>query len=313
MQDVKPAETTPFEKVRAQLESTLTAQRIDDRRERTLAELRAGTSLDPAAAAATGPRGPVYVYRPRRGTPRAVTLVEYEASCAAATWIPRGSRRRNGRSWRDELLIALGMEDEARRLGLLDTPEYKEKWGFEKLRVAAHEAVGVRVRKRLPSPRPRWPPSTRPIPTGSCGRRPSTSTRWRSSCDRETPRAVVERAEAVAEQLASGDVAWASAAAAIDPTGKWARVRDLGWLTRKVFFNLGATAQAAAEGLRPGGTSALLQEGRKLMILRMDEQSAAAPLPLSEASETIRRSSRGDATGRRRRPSTPRSSPPRGS
>lgn len=287
--DIKPAETTPFEKVRATLESTLTAQRIKDRRERTVAELRAGTSLDPAAAPAAGPEDPVYVYRPRQGAPRAVTLVEYETFLRGHDVDPSGLSPPDREQWRDELLIELGLEDEARRLGLLDTPEHKEKWGFEKLRVAAHEALGVRIRK--------LPPVTEAEVAAFYEANPDEFMRPETfhlyaleiPLDRETPRAVVERAEAVADQLAGGDVAWASAAAAIDPTGKWVRVRDLGWLTRKAFFNLGATAQVAAEGLRPGGTSGLVQEGRTLMILRMDEQRPASPLALSEVSAAVRR------------------------
>ena len=66
-------------------------------------------------------------------------------------------------------------------------------------------------------------------------------------------------------------------------------MRDLGWMSRKELFHLGAAAQAAAETLRPGGTSDLVQEGKRLMILRMDEQRPAAPLPLSEVSERIKK------------------------
>jgi parvulin-like peptidyl-prolyl isomerase len=285
--EVRPAGTTPFDKVRLPLESTLAARRIGERRERALAELRAGTSLEPAAGPATGPEDPVYLYRTGQGTPRPITRTEYETFLRSRDVEPAALTTAERERWRDELLVELGLEEEARRLGLLDTAEYKEKWGFEKLRAAAHEAVAVKARK--------MPPVTAADVAAFYEanreqlRRAETfhlsAVEFR--LDGDTPRALVDRARAVADDLASGELAWDSAAAAIDPTGKRARVRDLGWMTRKAFFNLGASAQAAAEGLKPGGTSGVVQEGRTLMILRMDEERPGGPLSLAEATETI--------------------------
>lgn len=287
--EVRPAGTTPFDKVRLPLESTLTIRRIDERRERVLAELRAGTSLEPAAKPAMGPDDPVYLYRTRQGTPRPITLTEFETFLRSRDLEPATVAPAERERWRDELLVELGLEDEARRLGFLDTAEYKEKWGFEKLRAAAHEAVAVRAAKT--------PPATADEVAAfyEANRerfvRPETFhlSAVEITLDQETPRALVDRTQAVANELASGELAWASAAAAIDPTGKRVRVRDLGWMTRKAFFNLGASAQAAAEGLKPGGTSGLVQEGRTLMILRMDEQRPGGPLSLAEAGEAIKK------------------------
>ena len=286
--EVKPAGTTPFDELRLPLESTMTTRRIDERRVRALAELRAGTSLEPAASPATGPDDPVYLYRTRQGTPRPITLFEYETFLRSRDVDPAEAVAERER-WRDELLVELGLEDEARRLGLLDTPEYKERWGFEKLRAAVHEVLAVRARK--------MPPVTDAEVAAfyeeNADRfmRPDTFhiLAVQIPLEQDTPRALVDRMEAVADDLASGELAWASAAAAIDPTGKQVLVRDLGWLTRKLFFNLGPSAQAAAEALKPGGTSGVVQEGRTLMILRMDEQRPGGPVSLAEARERIKK------------------------
>ena len=287
--EVRPAGATPFDTVRLQLESTLTTRRIDERRQRALAELRAGTSLEPAAGPAIGPDDPVYLHRTRQGTPRPITLTEYETFLRSRDLEPATVAAAERERWRDELLVELGLEDEARRLGLLDSAEYKEKWGFEKLRAAAHEAVAVRARKMSPV-------TADEVATVYEAHReqfvrPPTFhlSAVEVALDPETPRALVDRMQAVADDLASGELAWDSAAAAIDPTGKRVRVRDLGWMTRKVFFNLGASAHAAAEGLKPGGTSGLVQEGQRLVILRMDEERAGGPLSLAEADEAIRK------------------------
>jgi len=286
--EVRPAGTTPFEEVKDTLESALITRRMDERRQRALAELHAGTSLDPAARPATGPDDPVYLYRTGQGTPRPITLSEYQTFLESRDVDPATVTAAERERWRDELLIELVLEDQARRLGLLDAAEFQERWGFEKLRAAAHEASAARIRK-MP-----------PITTAEVAAfyeansdqlmRPDTFhlSSVEIDLDRETPRTLVDRMQSVADDLASGDLAWAAAAAALDPTGKRVRARDLGWLTRKSFFNLGASAQAAAEGLKPGGTSGLVQEGRTLMILRMDEQRAGGPLSLAEASETIK-------------------------
>ena len=287
---VRPAETRPFEAVRAARESVLTVEGITERRERLLAELRATTALEPGAAPAADPDDPVYSYRGRDGTRRPISRAEYEVFLRSRDIDPASDLTPQDRErWQGELLVELGLDDEARRLGLLDTPEFKEKWSFEKLRVAAHEAMAVKARKAAPVT------DQEVAAAYEAGRdkfvRPEG---FRLSAvelllDADTPRALVERAKDVAEDLAGGDLAWAQAAAAIDPTGERVRVRDLGWMSRKDFFHLGASAQAAAEALQPGATSGLVQEAKRLMILRMDEQRPPAPLPLSEVSERIKK------------------------
>jgi parvulin-like peptidyl-prolyl isomerase len=295
---LRPAGTTPFEEARAVRESVLTAERQAERRARLLAELHAATALEPAAKPAASADAPVYLYRGRDGASRPVSLAEYQVFLRSRD-VEAGSdlTAQDREHWRDELLIELGLDEEARRLGLLDTPEFKENWSWEKMRVAAHEALAAKARKD--------PPVTDQEVTAFYEAHRDRFVRpegFRLSAlevrmDEDVPRAVVDRARGAAEDLASGDLAWAQAPAVIDPTGGRVRVRDLGWMSRKEFFNLGAAAQKAAEALRVGGTSELVQEGKTLLILRMEEQRPAAPLPLTEVSDRIRK----DITRRRNR------------
>jgi hypothetical protein len=288
--DVKPAGTTAFEAIKAQRQSVLTVERIAQRREPLVAQLRAATSLEPSAAPPAGPDAAAFVYRGRNGMARRISLVEYETFLRSRDVDPASDLdARKREHWRGELLVELGLEDEARQLGLLDTPEFQEKWRWEKLRADAHEALAVRARKD--------PPVTAAEIAAVYEKDRERFVRpelFRLSAvevvvSDDMPRGVVDRARAAAEDLARGELAWAEAAAAIDPTGARVRVRDLGWMSRKDFFNLGAGAQAAAEALDVGGTSDLVQEGRRLMILRMDERRPAAPLPVAEVSERIKK------------------------
>jgi parvulin-like peptidyl-prolyl isomerase len=287
---VRPAGTTPFEEVRAERESVLTVERLAKRREALLAELRGATRLEPAAVPATDPDGPVYVYRGRDATSRPISQAEYEVFLRSRDVEPEAELTAQEReSWRDELLVELGLDQEARRLGLVDTPEFKEKWAWEKLRAAAHESLAVRARKE--------PPVTAQDVAAFYEANRDAFMRPEGFhlsaieliLDEDIPRAIVERARVVADDLAAGRLSWADAPAAIDPGRARARVRDLGWMSRKEFFHLGASAQAAAEALRPGATSGLVQESKRLMILRMEEQRPPAAIPLAEVSDRIKK------------------------
>jgi parvulin-like peptidyl-prolyl isomerase len=287
---IRPAGTIPYEELRAQRESVLGVERLAKRREALLAELRGATRLEPAAAPAIDPDAPVYTYRGRDATSRPISLAEYEVFLHSRKVDPDAELTAEERErWRDELLVELGLDQEARRLGLLDTPAFKEKWAWERLRAAAHEALTVRARKESPV-------TAQEVATVYEANRDRfvRPEGFRLSAielilDEDIPRAVVERARAAAEDLAAGRLTWADAPAAIDPGRERVRVRDLGWMSRKEFFHLGASAQAAAEALRPGATSGLVQESRRLMILRMEEQRPPMPLPLAEVSERIKK------------------------
>ena len=288
--DAKPAETIAFEAVKDQRQSVLAAERIAQRREPLVEQLRAATSLEPSAGSVAGPDAVAFVYRGRNGAARPISLVEYETFLRSRDVDPASELdERQREHWRGELLVELGLEDEARRLGLLDTPEFQERWRWEKLRADAHEALAARARKD--------PPVTAAEIAAVYEKNRERFVRpelFRLSAvellvSDDMPRGVVDRARAAAEDLRRGELPWAEAAAAIDPTGARVRVRDLGWTSRKEFFHLGAAAQAAAEGLEVGGTSDLVQEGRRLMILRMDERRPSEPLPLAEVSERIRK------------------------
>ncbi len=287
---IRPAGATPFEEMRAQRESVLTVERLTKRREALLAELRGATRLEPAAAPATDPDAPVYGYRGRDATSRPISVAEYQVFLRSRNLDPDSEVTPQERErWRDELLVELGLDQEARRLGLVDTTEFKEKWAWERLRVAAHAALSARARKASPV-------TAQEVASFYEANRDRfmRPEGFRLSAielllDEDIPRPIVERARAAAEDLAAGKLAWAEAPAAIDPGQERARVRDLGWMSRKEFFHLGASAQAAAEALRPGATSGLVQESKRLMILRMEEQRPPTAIPLAEVSERIKK------------------------
>jgi parvulin-like peptidyl-prolyl isomerase len=286
---VRPAGVPPYEELRAQRESALTVERLAKKKEALLAELRATTRLDDAPpSSSAGAEAAVYVYHGRDGSSRTLSRAEHEVFLRSRKVDPELTQQQRGQ-WRDELLLQLGLEEEARRRGILDAPEFKEKWVFEKLRVAAHEALAVRARKDSPvtdQDVAAFYEANRADFVRPEGFRLSAI---ELVLDDAIPRPVVERAQRVAEDLAAGKLAWADAPAAIDPGGARVKVKDLGWMSRKEFFHLGASAQAAAEALQPGGTSGLVQEAQRLMILRMEEQRPAAPRPLAEVSDRIKK------------------------
>lgn len=287
---VRPAGAPPFEELRAQRESVLTVERLAKRRDALLAELRGTTRLEAAVAPAAGPDDPVYVYRGREGTSRPISAAEYEVFLRSRNVDPDDDLAAEQREhWRDELLVELGQDQEARRLGLVDAPEFKERWAWEKMRVAGHEALAARARKDSPVTAQEVAAFYEANPDRFVRPEGFRLSAIELVLDEDIPRAVVDRARAAAEDLAAGKLTWAAAPEAIDPGRKRVRVRDLGWMSREEFFHLGASAQAAAEALRPGATSGLVQEARSLMILRMEEQRPPAALPLAEVSDRIKK------------------------
>ncbi|MCP5004588.1 MAG: peptidyl-prolyl cis-trans isomerase, partial [Planctomycetes bacterium] len=106
----------------------------------------------------------------------------------------------------------------------------------------------------------------------------------------DTPKALITRAQEVARRLrepTTDGLSWETAADVSDPTGTFVRRRELGWMKELDFFHLGAHPEEAAKGLAVGGTSELLQEGAKLMILRLDARREPRTRPLAEVRDAI--------------------------
>ncbi len=282
---ILPAGLRPFDQVRERIHNVLVSETRSQAMEHLRQRVRAETSLESREDGVLLHRAGDVVTEIRRDEYQ--HFLKSRGVAKAPGELPAARHRH----WQGELLLELGLEREAQRLGLDRRPRFQDKLHWEHLRLAAHLVLTERVHQTV------TPPSEKEIAEHYRAHLDGYTvpeTFHLSSVEvrlgRDTPKALITRAQEVARGLrepTTEGLSWETAADVIDPTGTFVRRRELGWMKELDFFHLGAHPEEAAKGLAVGGTSELLQEGPKLMILRLDARREPRARPLAEVRDAI--------------------------
>ncbi|RLE20202.1 MAG: hypothetical protein DRJ65_18755 [Acidobacteria bacterium] len=289
--EIKPEGLVPFELVKTTIMGRQTRERVMAKMTQFAVEIQATSSLTPQASA-TGPsEGSILIYE-SKDDHREIRQDEYEH------FLKRKGLNVPGEAITDpahaplikELQLELGLEREAQRRGLTETPSFREAHRWGPLRLLASEELMKRVRESMPEISKE---EVAAFYVDHHEKFMQAEAFHMSALEillgKMLPKEVINRARDMAGQLKTNGMDLNEAADVIDPRGEWTRVRDLGWMKRQDFFFLGAGPQQAAGTLKVGQTSDLVQEGRKLMILRCNERRAEKQLELSQVHDRIRK------------------------
>lgn len=199
-------------------------------------------------------------------------------------------RRAEGRLLRramDELEAAVADPvAEARRRGLLDTPEYRARLDWEELQLRAQLAANVEAERWL------VPPTDEDIAAFCTAQKDRLVEPQQSrlealvtTIDPQLGRSYFERLRKAAEDIAASGGDLAALARSLEPKPE---VRNLGWLTDNQVWMLGRAADATIRELQPGEVSDVVQEGTTLYVFKLLERTPRRPLNDMEATDRAR-------------------------
>lgn len=269
--DRTPAGVLDFDRVRGQLHSRLTKERLgplSDDLDRELFAHAAPIEVTPATGDSDGSAIAVSY---RDGERRDLLTVEQVKLFRAGQDPSPDSTSPSADAWRrscEALVLAESRAAEAARRGLTETEEFENDLFWSRRHLVANLWVSAQVEGTLPHAddgelRAAFEEHAAKfaVPERSHLRLLEVA------LGKETPAPVVARAEDLGPSLAAGEMTFEEAAAQIDSSGAFARIRDLGWLDEKSLFHLGFRLQPLAGELGVGARTPLVQQGPYLLML----------------------------------------------
>lgn len=210
-----------------------------------------------------------------------------------------GVAAERARSIVEGLVREVALAREATRRGLTAIPAHQDRLAFETLEMRAELALAPAIRDRLSLPseeavRTAWEENREHWVERAQLKLRSLQIPIRP----DIPRELYQRLEQLEPRIQAGEL---SLEQLRDLWAPHAVILDLGWLSEPQAWQLGRNVEAALQDLAPGGVTAPVQEGRRLLVLHLLARVDERPLTFEEARPQIERNWLGREKRRLRR------------
>lgn len=190
----------------------------------------------------------------------------------------------------ERLIVRALSARHARDLGLDRAPELIERLAWQRRQILAGDELQRRVRERF---EPLAEKDVRAYFEANPARfrhPPHYDLAViRIDLEKGKERQIYRQADELRQQLAKGEVDFATAARGHSAHPSAERGGELGWLSSLQLTSFGPLVHRTLGTLLPGETSELLQRDQSLYILRMNDRRDALPMTFDEAAETANR------------------------